>query len=131
MSLSATQGRCLCCLTLLLFAICCPGQRAMAADAAFLDRVFPHISLHNKTPSQDRQSLSMAEDPAMDRRHPLNPKYLQQKMGDQDLFSLALGARFQISEWLGVDATCAMPLAEEETLWKQDLAIEAMVTMHF
>ncbi len=53
-------------------------------------------------------------------------------MSDQDIFSLALGASFRFSDWLGVGATYALPINEEEiSIEEKKYSIEAMVTMQF
>ena len=51
---------------------------------------------------------------------------------DQDIFSLALGASYSFSDWLGVGATYAVPIDEKDiTIDETKYSIEAMVTMQF
>ena len=106
----------------------------MAGDSSLLSKISPHISLNQNTPSQNLQSLSLNKKPHI-AEYSIQDQYYapppKNSMSDQDLFSMALGARFQIIDWLGVDATFSLPLVEEETDWRQDLSIEAMVTMQF
>ncbi len=115
-------------------AICLPSQMAWAGDAPLFSGLSTHISRQQDTPSLELQSFSISKNPPMSGYLLQGGTYsppAKKSMSDQDLFSLALGARFQISDWLGVDAACSMPLVEEETVWRKDLAIEAMVTMQF
>ncbi len=133
MTASSARDRCLYCLGIIA-TICLTSQIVMAGDSALFNRISPHISLYKNAPSQERQSFSTTETPQLSSYTVPGGDYAppaKKNMGDHDLFSLALGARFQISDWLGVGAAFSMPLAEEETVWRQDLAIEAMVTMQF
>ncbi|MEN8139612.1 MAG: hypothetical protein ABFR97_00130 [Thermodesulfobacteriota bacterium] len=53
-------------------------------------------------------------------------------LGDLDIFALSVGASFSFSDWLGFDATYAVPLREEELSRQDDnYTLEAMVTMQF
>jgi hypothetical protein len=112
------------------------GSPAMAEDAALLSRISPHVSLHRNAPSQELQAFASPNHqqgtagymrPPEDRPSPL----LTKRLAAQDIYSLTLGARFRISDWLDIGAACALPLTEEEPLDAEDLTIEAMVTMQF
>lgn len=120
------------CLALFITIVGLPSQLA-AADNNFLSKISPHVEINQQSPSGELPSFSLHQ------AHPEDDDIIQRRaytppaksMSDQDLFSLALGARFQLSDWLGFGAACTMPLAEQEAVRVDDLAIEAMVTMQF
>ena len=114
--------------------VCLFNQPAEADDIPLLNKISPHISLQQNELGQTSHSFSLntplPDHNFLNKAEGLTSSPLK-SIGEHDLFSLALGARFQISEWIGIGAAWSMPLKEEETVSTEDLTIEAMVTMQF
>ncbi|MEN8256561.1 MAG: hypothetical protein ABFS09_01725 [Thermodesulfobacteriota bacterium] len=114
--------------------LCLWPQTVTADDSSLLSKISPLIAINNNAsvlelhPSLINKGEAFSPILSQVRNYPPSVK---NSMSDQDLFSMALGARFQISEWLGVGAACTVPFTLEETAGKEDLSIEAMVTMQF
>ncbi|PLX50138.1 MAG: hypothetical protein C0613_04925 [Desulfobulbaceae bacterium] len=107
---------------------------AAAEEEGFLSKISPHVVVSRQSAEQALPVFSLrqaqgVEDNLMANKNSSDPD--SKKLAGQNLFSLALGARFQFSDWLGVGAACTVPLAEPETVQSDDLVIEAMVTMQF
>lgn len=134
MSLSSAKGRGLFYLGIISIS-CLSAQIAVAGDSSLLSRISPHVALNQNPLSQDLQSVVNDTNhlaggyviPGIDFTAPPSKK----RLVAQDLYFLALGAHFRISDWLDIGAACTMPFAEEENVRTEDLSIEAMVTMQF
>ncbi len=134
MPVSSVRDTSILCLGIIGF-ICISSPIAMADDSTLLSRISPHISLNSTLPSKELKPFLLSQDHPGDSYLNHSGDYATspppKRMSAQDLLSLALGAQFQISDWLGIGAACTMPFTEEDTVGTEDLSIEAMVTMQF
>lgn len=110
------------------------SSSAAAEEEDLLSRISPHVVVSRQSADQPLPAFSLRQPQGVDDN--LMPSKSAstldtKNVGGQNLFSLALGARFQFSDWLGVGAACTVPLAEPDTVPRDDLVIEAMVTMQF
>ncbi len=134
MPFSTVRDTCIFCLAIIT-AIFLGSQEAMAGDSPLLSRISPHISLNKNPSAQELQAFTVSKkysvDGYMSAAGDSASPPLKKNLSGQDLLSLALGARFQISDWFGIGAACTLPLVEEDPGGAEDLTIEAMVTMQF
>jgi hypothetical protein len=134
MLLSSARGRGLFYLGIISIS-CVSAQIALAGDSSLLKRISPHIALNQNPLSQELQSGPLetnhfASGSVISGGDITSPPP-KKRLVAQDLYFLALGAHFRISDWLDIGAACTMPFTEEENVRTEDLSIKAMVTMQF